>query len=916
MENSMKDHKINENMNNGSSDKVELHWLDGKSPDIFQGTTWGIPWEKGRLNDQSEFMLCGPENLQIPVQSWPLAWWPDGSLKWSAHAIAGKKGLDGNLTLKTGKEIPENPADRREFPSLIIKEDQDSVSISTGLVDVRLRRNGENIIESLRRNGLSVLTNGRLVVLRKENPDSDGQGTINIKCFAGEISAVKLEQSGPIRAVVKVDGMHHGHGRQWLPFTIRFYFYAGSDIIRVLHTFIFDGDENKDFISGIGIRFDVPLRDQMHDRHIRFGGEGHGLWAEAVRPLTGLRRDPGKDIREHQTKGLKCPPTDEFEIPVRSRLDLIPCWGDFSLTQPNAHGFTIRKRTKPGCGWVDADQGRRSSGTVFIGGPEGGIAAGLRDFWQNYPAQIDIRNALTDSAEVTLWLWSPDSPAMDLRFYHDGMGMDTHEKELEGLAITYEDYEKGWGSANGVARTSELYLWASASTPGRNEMAGFSDMIRNPPILTADPSYYLSAGVFGRLWKLPDRSNTGKKRIEESLDWLLDFYKNQVDQRNWYGFWNYGDFMHTYDYDRHIWRYDIGGYAWDNSELSTDLWLWYSYLRTGRADVFRLAEAMTRHTGEVDVYHSGRFKGLGTRHNVRHWGCSAKQARISTALNRRFYFYLTSDERIGDLLKEQLDTDKMLDEVDPIRKLPLQPDKIKGLSRVNFGTDWCSLASAWLTEWERGGDVKYRDKLLRGMKDIGSAPWGFWSGCPFGYNSDTGALTDIMNGKIEISSLSTFFGAIEICAELIQLTADMDLNPGFTKAWINYCELYNAPLSEQAALLPRAIKGGFPQHHARLSACAAYLNGKPELALRAWIEFLVDPAEMIPNILHFTGPDVLNPVDEAPGISTNDASQWSLGAIQMLALIGDFFPLEISPEDRLSYLESLKGQDSFLGKVY
>jgi hypothetical protein len=128
--------------------------------------------------------------------------------------------------------------------------------------------------------------------------------------------------------------------------------------------------------------------------------------------------------------------------------------------------------------------------------------------------------------------------------------------------------------------------------------------------------------------------------------------------------------------------------------------------------------------------------------------------------------------------------------------------------------------------------------------------------------------------------------------------------------------LYNAPLSEQAALLPRAIKGGFPQHHARLSACAAYLNGKPELALRAWIEFLVDPAEMRPNNLHFTGPDVLNPVDEAPGISTNDASQWSLGAIQMLALIGDFFPLEISQEDRLSYLESLKGQDSFLGKVY
>ena len=107
--------------------------------------------------------------------------------------------------------------------------------------------------------------------------------------------------------------------------------------------------------------------------------------------------------------------------------------------------------------------------------------------------------------------------------------------------------------------------------------------------------------------------------------------------------------MHTYDADRHVWRYDVGGYAWDNSELSTDIWLWLYFLRSGRADVFRFAEAMTRHTGEVDVHHLGRFAPLGSRHNVMHWGCSAKQLRISTALNRRYYYYLTADERVGDL---------------------------------------------------------------------------------------------------------------------------------------------------------------------------------------------------------------------------------------------------------------------------
>ena len=105
--------------------------------------------------------------------------------------------------------------------------------------------------------------------------------------------------------------------------------------------------------------------------------------------------------------------------------------------------------------------------------------------------------------------------------------------------------------------------------------------------------------------------------------------------------------MHSYDDTRHVWRYDMGGCAWANTELMPDLWLWYSFLRTGRADIFAMAEAMTRHTQEVDVYHTGPMAGLGTRHNVRHWGCGAKEARIAQAQLKRIMYYLTTDERNG-----------------------------------------------------------------------------------------------------------------------------------------------------------------------------------------------------------------------------------------------------------------------------
>jgi hypothetical protein len=43
----------------------------------------------------------------------------------------------------------------------------------------------------------------------------------------------------------------------------------------------------------------------------------------------------------------------------------------------------------------------------------GGVAFGIRNFWESHPAQLDIRNARTEQAEVTMWLWAPDAPPIE-----------------------------------------------------------------------------------------------------------------------------------------------------------------------------------------------------------------------------------------------------------------------------------------------------------------------------------------------------------------------------------------------------------------------------------------------------------------------------------------------------------------------
>jgi hypothetical protein len=444
------------------------------------------------------------------------------------------------------------------------------------------------------------------------------------------------------------------------------------------------------------------------------------------------------------------------------------------------------------------------------------------------------------------------------------MDMRHYDIVPHGLEASYEDVQPGFSNAYGVARTSELTLRPCANVPDDDALLADARQDQQDNLLVCSTAYYHSIPVFG-IWSLPDRSMPGKKWIEDELDEAIAFYQGQIAQRRWYGFWDFGDVMHSYDPVRHEWEYDVGGFAWDNTELGTNLWLWYSFLRSGRADVFHMAEALTRQSQEVDVYHLGPWKGLGSRHNVRHWGDGAKELRISQSHFKRFYYYLTTDERTGDLINEEIDADQDL--LDPLRELPGISRDHKYPTHMRIGPDWFAMVSNWYTAWERTGDLKYRNRILAGMKSIEQMPNGISSGENFGYDPRTWTLHALVNER-KSPSLLPLFGGPELNFEMDPVIDDA----AWSAAWLKYCQ----------------SGARHEPDDAKLTAYAACMDKNPQEGSRAWREFLRSHIRFESH--RISGAGVPENVDEIDGVSTNGTAQWCLNAIELLELAPDQVP--------------------------
>jgi hypothetical protein len=869
---------------------TNVRWLIGEHPEaLSNGVSFGMPWARGAHMPGQKFVIEAGNNT-YPIDSREIAYWEDGSLKWTVHSISSHVTYQEGYTLKA--------CEWKKKLSRGVWVEQKGLEISVK------SRYGLQI--SFHKPGSSSVSSN--IILRAVTICSGATmiASINHVQYTTRVTSLEVENQTLNRVVVKLSGVMEcdtSVSDTHLPFDLRFYIYSDSPSVKIVHSFIHDLNADEPLTS-LGIRFSIPLsRSELYNRHVRLGGAGGGSLKEEVQGLSGLRHGPTTQTRRDQACGKSVVLCEkEWEgSDLKRALSHIPAWTEYSLAQLSSDGFTIRKRTKPNCSWVKTIGGGRADGTGYVGSAEfGGLGVGMCDFWERYPTQIDLSQLDEQDGVITMWIYSPLAEPLDTAPYHNGLGLDSYSDQLEALKVTYEDYEPEFATANGIGRTNVLFLRGYESTPSNTSFGLFSSFVRNPPRLMPTSMHIHESGVFNGYctpeYRILGVSATSKEiNIEQRLDELFNYYHKQIEQNRWYGFWDHGDFQHTYDPYRHAWRYDVGGFAWDNSELSTDLWLWMYFLHTGRADVFKVAEAMTRHTGEVDVYHSGRFKGFGTRHGVQHFSDSSKQLRVSNVLYRRFYLYLTGDERTSDLIDELRDMQYCLLSLDSHRKVQAHATIPDGFAMTNIGLDCGALAGAWLTNWERRvpGWLHSQQLLVRLLQGISNLQHGIAANAIL-LNPSSGEIRACPPPTPEyaISHLSMLFGFPEIFAEVLDYMRDQHSAEveSFMTTWTRYCRAYNGShdvqFKEYGFKFP--LQATWKQSHSTLTAFAANWAKDGALAEAAWDQFFNTDgydASHDWKITQISPPDYFSDGEEAKWITTNEAARYGISAMSNLANI-------------------------------
>lgn len=538
--------------------KLHVRETDGiaRSPAAI---TTGVPFARCAVTDVSR-LSASAGGKPVPAQFIEIAPWDDGSVRWALMDVQLDMPAGGKTDLLVS-DFGRNPA---PAAPVRIEESTEVVRVSTGPLECVIRKTKPGLMESIRVGGKELITAaGRGLAVYTDG----GQ------VAAGAPSEVRIEQAGPMRAIICLRGKFPGLHNDRLAYTLRLTALAGQKCLKA-HVWL----ENQ------GAMGYYQTRDES-------GTSPNAEWF----PFSGMAMELGLGLGPDLKAGCEgveaagdlkvlqlCRMTHGQEK-VRYKKGPFYTWNDFEYTITSA-GKELRR-------------GERTDGVVQVQGAAGTLTAAVRDFWQNYEKAIELGDQT-----LGLWLWPTEGQWPRVRpELNTGAFFD---KTLAKLAKS-----KGYLLPGGVHKGHEFILDFSGRHP-RQTVAELS----SPLWALASADYYAATEAAPGLFAPPE-IRTGDKDCDAKLAAWLRMTQSAADPENaaglpkarqnsvesevnystdssyWFGWMDFGDLFVPG-------RGQVG--------LHYD-WTWLmlvSALRTGDMSFVRLAAPMARHRIDVDQFWS------------------------------------------------------------------------------------------------------------------------------------------------------------------------------------------------------------------------------------------------------------------------------------------------------------------------
>jgi hypothetical protein len=550
--------------------------------------TFGIPLPRGDLRDVGQVRVLGRGGEEIASQITPVTTWmpADESIKW----IWVDFFLDGSggYTVEYGPEVRRTVQPASPIRFVNNQRDNGFAEIDTGPLRVRVRKDGSGFLDRVEFNPAG---DG----FRDEHLVAEGVGRrgsfLDLLDEAGiDTSSAVVHQhyiekgSGPLHAILRLEGEYRyarpDHPPS--PFVTYIHAYAGQSYLRVLHTILYTGTPDRSAPlegrehaaiatqSRLLVDEEARRRDpgltQPKDRiaaaglglAYRIAGEPvfrtglrEGAWWEEAQPsLVEVAAGRERWLAVSQTGPA---PSGSGPVPESGMDQRI---GGFRATVGSDRVLHEAQRAE---GWIDLSDGTR------------GVGVGIRNMLEEYPNQLRVD---LERGRMYAYTWPADEEPRSFQRWSNEPDGDMVGNFAQGIAKTTElvlSFHDGRGDADRVRETLHFVL--------------------DPPVAHAGADWYRDSGVYGTF----AAADNAVPALERGLQYKFRYM--QLNQRwaPWYGMFDYGDVKNYFRGGR--WE------QWAHNEPAQDFQWWMHFLRTGERSHYLSAEAMSRHTMDVDNTH-------------------------------------------------------------------------------------------------------------------------------------------------------------------------------------------------------------------------------------------------------------------------------------------------------------------------